>query len=85
MRRWCANGESVETIAGGCLGDPPGPCVSGGTSAATATVSAVVALMLSAIADLAWQLVQQILRSCADKSDPTSAETEGNGVNGGSR
>ncbi|NER37296.1 MAG: S8 family serine peptidase [Oscillatoria sp. SIO1A7] len=48
----------------------------GGTSAAAAIVSGVVALMLEANPDLSWRDVQQILIQTAQKNDYTEGEEE---------
>jgi hypothetical protein len=62
----CANGRGALTILAACAPQVQGPCDAHGTSAAAATVSAVVALMLTANPELSWQQVGDILRDTAE-------------------
>jgi subtilisin family serine protease len=82
----CADGEQTETIHSGCLDLPADqPCVIGGTSTATATVSGVVALMLSANPALTSKQVRMLLRRCADQIDKNQSDAIGKWVDGESK
>jgi len=63
----CALGHASPTIAAAC---PAGstPCKFGGTSAATATVSSAITLMLAANPQLTWDQVRNLLKEHADRS-----------------
>jgi len=52
----------------------------GGTSAAAATISGVVALMLQANSTLTWRDIKAILAETAQKNDPTDADWVQNGA-----
>ncbi len=78
----CADGEDALTIPAACGQQP---CPSGGTSAATATVTGIVALMLSANPDLNWQEVRTLLRDSADKIDSGETDPVGKWVGGQSK
>jgi subtilisin family serine protease len=72
----CADGYGSETVRSYC--DPPkDECTVGGTSAAAATVTAVVALMLSANPKLKWHEVKRILQSTAERVDKDQSDPDG--------
>lgn len=79
----CADGERSETVRSYCKVAPGHRCDVGGTSAAAATVSGVVALMLSANPDLTAQQVKDILRATADRIDMTQDELAIGNYDGG--
>ncbi|MEO8628547.1 MAG: S8 family serine peptidase [Betaproteobacteria bacterium] len=67
----CALGYDTQTISPLCSS---APCRFGGTSAAAATVSGAIALILSANRDLTWTQVRDVLRSSARKIDPNNGQ-----------
>lgn len=80
----CADGEGTLPIPSVCASISPCPLI-GGTSSAAATVTGVVALMLSANPNLSWNEVRRILRDTADKIDCGQTDPEGMWVDGESK
>jgi hypothetical protein len=75
----CALGKDTPTV---CVGNA---CVIGGTSAAAATVSGIVALLRSVNKNLSAEKIRHILRQSADKIDENPNHPDGLWVDGRSQ
>ena len=79
----CALGHNSPTIPPWCHSD--GTCIVGGTSAAAATVSGAIALLLSFDNSLSWDRIKNTIRDSADKIDTGQQDAIGEWVNGRSQ
>lgn len=82
----CADGERAETMPSLCSPlDGDGSCRASGSSAATATVTGVLALMLTANPDLMWNEIRDILADSAEKIDQNQSDADGQWIQGRSK
>ena len=83
----CADGEQAETLLSLCspLDLHDGSCPGSGSSAATATVTGVLALVLTANPGLKWEQVRDLLGNTAFMVDATESDADGKWFQGRSK